>query len=75
MLTILYFKVDINLGEDEQLDLPDDAEELKPVAPLSKVFLVTPEDEHLHITVLRPPILVPPRSVNPPAHSAQGQKC
>ena len=75
MLTVLYFKVDINLGEDEQLDLPDDAEELKPVTPLSKVFLVTPEDEHLHIMVLRPPILVPPQSVNPPAHSAQGQKC
>ena len=57
------------------MDLPDDAEELKPVASLSKVFLVTPEDEHLHIMVLRPPILVPPQSVNPPAHSAQGQKC
>ncbi|KAJ8584000.1 hypothetical protein M405DRAFT_747732 [Rhizopogon salebrosus TDB-379] len=69
------WKIDINLGEDEQLDLPDDAEELKPVTPLSKVFLVTPEDEHLHIMVLRPPILVPPQYVNPPAHSAQGQKC
>ncbi|KAJ8588352.1 hypothetical protein M405DRAFT_259059 [Rhizopogon salebrosus TDB-379] len=74
-VTLTLWKVDIHPEENEQLDLPDDAEKLKPVIRLSKLFPVTPENEHLHIMVQRPPILQPPQSVNPPAHSAQGQKC
>jgi hypothetical protein len=55
MLILIFFKVNINLEKEQQLGLPPDAEKLKAFIQLSKVFMVTPEDEHLHIVVKCPP--------------------
>ncbi|KAJ8580322.1 hypothetical protein M405DRAFT_778345 [Rhizopogon salebrosus TDB-379] len=49
------WKVDINPEKDQQRGLLCDAEKLKAVTRLSKVFTVVPEDEHLHIVVQLPP--------------------
>ncbi|KAG1814235.1 uncharacterized protein BJ212DRAFT_1588298 [Suillus subaureus] len=49
------WKVDIN-PEKEKLDLPHDANQLKPLTRLLRVAIIRPEDGHLHIFVQPPTI-------------------
>lgn len=60
-------KVNID-PEKEKLDLLRDAEKLKPLTRLSKVFTVRPEDEHLHIFVQHIVAQPPPAVGYPSIH-------
>ncbi|KAG1803933.1 uncharacterized protein HD556DRAFT_1303909 [Suillus plorans] len=66
-LTIWNLKVNID-PEKEKLDLPHDAENLKPLTRLSKVFTVRQEDEHLHLFVQHIVVQPPPAADYPSIH-------